>query len=90
MDEFNLSPTKLNGTQNHDEFIIIWKSSDPIPMKLKENCDDYLRDYDSDDTCIDEIKKFKSERKFFLILTNIESLSKFEEFVQIQFHLYFE
>ena len=35
MNEFGLSSTKLNEIQNHDDFIVVWISSDNVPDELK-------------------------------------------------------
>jgi tetratricopeptide (TPR) repeat protein len=82
MNPFDLSSTELNEIQNHDDFIVIWISSDDVPNELKIFVD-YLKKFDSNETCINYINQFKTERKILLVLTDLESLSNFEDFVQI-------
>jgi hypothetical protein len=83
MVDFNLSTTKLNELQNHDDFIVVWTSSDDLPNELK-NYVDYLKEFDSNENSINYINQVQSGGKIFLILTDLKSLSNFENFIQIQ------
>jgi tetratricopeptide (TPR) repeat protein len=83
MDKHDLSSTKLNEIQNYDDFRVVWVGLDDAPGKLKELLR-YVKEYYSDEECINYIKQFKSERKILLILTNVESISNFVSFPQIQ------
>ncbi|CAF1222901.1 unnamed protein product [Adineta steineri] len=82
MEKYNLSFTELNETQNHEDFNIIWLSLDAVPNSISDN---YLKQFDCREACISYIRKFKSERKFLLVLTmDLEYLSSFEDLSQIQ------
>ena len=83
MVDSDLSLTKLNEIQNHDDFIVIWISADNLPDEL-QNFADYLKKFDSNEESINYIKQIKSENKIFLVLTNLKSLSNFEDLIQIQ------
>jgi hypothetical protein len=73
----------LNEIQNHDDFIVVWISSDDSPSELK-NFGHYLKKCDSNETCMSYINQFQSDRKILLVLIDFESLSSFENFIQIQ------
>ncbi|CAF1157791.1 unnamed protein product [Rotaria sp. Silwood1] len=84
MEKYNLSLTELDEIQNHEDFIVIWLSSDDVPNSIM-NFADYLKIYDSCEACISYIKKFKSERKILLVyMMDWAYLSIFEDFSQIQ------
>ena len=81
--EFDLSFTELDENQNHEDYIVVWASPNTIPPKL--NClVDYLKPYDSNDSCIRYITQVKSERKILLVITDFKSVLHFEGFAQIQ------
>ena len=84
MKNYNLSSTKLDEIQNHEDFIIVWLSLENVPNSIM-NLAHYLNKYNSDEACMNYIKKFKSERKILLVLTmGLEYLSSFEDLSQIQ------
>jgi hypothetical protein len=83
MNQFDLSSTELNEIQNHDDFIVVWISLDDVPNEL-QNFGHYLKKYYSNETCISYINQFQSDCKILLVLTDFESLSTFEDFIQIQ------
>jgi hypothetical protein len=85
MAKFNLSSTKLNEIQNHDDFEIVWCSSDNTDSIELTNFVDYLNIFNSFETSDNYIKKIKSERKIFLVLTCFfDYLSYFNDLLQIQ------
>ncbi|CAF4120178.1 unnamed protein product, partial [Rotaria sordida] len=90
MDEFNLSSTRLNEIQNHEDYKIVWLSSNNnIPYE--ENIADYLQKYDSFEICDDYIKQIRSERIILLVLVNFsEYVPYFNDFHQIQSIYVFE
>jgi hypothetical protein len=84
MTEFNLSSTILDETQNHDDFIVVWLSSDnTLPEQM--NRIDNLRRYSSVDDCVDYITTVLSERKLFVVIVNnFVVVSILSELLQIQ------
>lgn len=84
MIEYDLTSTELDEIQNHDDFIVVWASPNPIPPRLK-NLSDYLQTYDSNESCIQYITQVKSDRKILLVSTDLKSVLRFEDFPQIQF-----
>ena len=84
MERYNLSLTKLDEIQNHEDFHVVWLSMDDIPNSIT-NFADYLMKCDTRENCIKQIEMFKSERKILLVLTmDLEYLSSFEDLTQIQ------
>src|SRR5437879_4601697 len=85
MDEFNLSLTTLNEIQNHDDFKVVWFSSNNTYPNELNNLVDYLEKFDSFKTCDNYIRRFKSERKILLVLIDLfEYLPCFNNLSQIQ------
>jgi tetratricopeptide (TPR) repeat protein len=84
MGEFNVSLTKLNEIQNHDDYQVIWFGSN-INIPNEENIVDYLRKFDCFDACDNYIRGLKTERKILLVLTDsFEHLIDFNNLHQIQ------
>ncbi|UJR17422.1 hypothetical protein I4U23_004317 [Adineta vaga] len=83
MEEYNLSLTELDETQNHDDFRVVWLSSSDMPKSLIKFAD-YLEKFSSMEACISYIHEVQSERKILLVLLmNLECLSNFEDLSQI-------
>lgn len=86
MSEFNLSSTKLNETQNHDDFQVFWCSLKDIPNELQHFVD-YLTKFDTWQECAIHIaEKVRSDRKILLVLITSDSfgfVSYFNDFPQI-------
>ncbi|CAF1247121.1 unnamed protein product [Adineta steineri] len=83
MKRFHLSPTKLNETQNRDDLRVVWIGSIHAPDELK-GFDEYLKEYDSCETCENDIKEVESERKFLLVVKNFIPKTALESLCQIQ------
>ncbi|CAF4180179.1 unnamed protein product [Rotaria sordida] len=85
MTQFKLSLTKLDEIQNHDDFRVVWFSSDNnFPNELAYFID-YLEKYDSFETCCNYVQRFQSERIIILVLIDLfEYLSYFNNLFQIQ------
>ncbi|CAF1397698.1 unnamed protein product [Rotaria sordida] len=85
MIQFKLSLTKLDEIQNHDDFRVVWFSSDNnFPNELAYFVD-YLEKYDSFETCCNYVQGFQSERIIILVLIDFfEYLSYFNNLFQIQ------
>ncbi|CAF1309606.1 unnamed protein product [Rotaria sordida] len=85
MTQFKLSLTKLDEIQNHDDFRVVWFSSDNnLPNELAHFVD-YLEKYDSFETCCNYIQGFQSDRIIILVLIDFfEYLSYFNNLFQIQ------
>ena len=85
MTEFKLSLTKLDEIQNHDDFRVVWFSSDNnFPNELAYLVD-YLEKYDSFETCSSYVESLQSERMIILVLIELfEHLSYFNNLLQIQ------
>ncbi|CAF2974522.1 unnamed protein product, partial [Rotaria sp. Silwood2] len=85
MTQCKLSLTKLDEIQNHDDFRVVWFSSDNnFPNELVHFVD-YLEKYDSFETCYNYIKGFQSERIIIFVLIELfEYLSYFNNLFQIQ------
>ncbi|CAF4544167.1 unnamed protein product [Rotaria sp. Silwood2] len=85
MAECKLSLTELNEIQNHEDFRVVWFSSDNnVPNELARFVD-YLEKCDSFETCNNYIKRFQSERMIILVLIELfEYLSDFNNLLQIQ------
>ena len=70
--DFKLMLTKLDETQNHEDFtIVLFPSNIHIPNE--ENMIDYLKKFDSLEAFNNYIKEVQSERKILLVLTNFFS-----------------
>ncbi|CAF4199498.1 unnamed protein product [Rotaria sordida] len=84
MINFNLSSTPLNEIQNHEDYKIVWFSTDSnIPYK--EQIIDYLIPFNSFEDCDDYIINVQSDRKILLVLINFfEYVSYYNDFPQIQ------
>ncbi|CAF1343900.1 unnamed protein product [Rotaria sordida] len=85
MARFKLLLTKLDEIQNHDDFRVVWFSSDNnFPHELAHFVD-YLEKYESFETCDNYVKEFQSERMIILVLIELfEYLSYFNSLLQIQ------
>lgn len=82
MIKFDLSLTKLDQFQNHDDFIVMWVSSDDPPDEF-QHFSHYLKTYHSQENALNYINEMKSERKILLILTDFESSVYFDHCRQI-------
>ncbi|CAF3015899.1 unnamed protein product [Rotaria sp. Silwood2] len=82
MAECNLSATKLDEIQNHDDFIVVWFGLDSTEL---ENFVDYFKKYDIFEVATNYITKIQSERKIFLVLAKFfADVSYFNDCHQIQ------
>lgn len=85
MSDFILSSTLLNETQNHDDFKVIWCGSYSYVSKELIHFIDRLDKYDTFETCDNDIKKIKTQRKVLLVLTSFfDHLAYFNDLPQIQ------
>ena len=85
MTQFKLSLTKLDEIQNHDDFRVVWFSSDNNFLNELTHFIDYLEKYNSFETCYNYVKSLKSERIIILVLIELfEYLSYFNNLLQIQ------
>ncbi len=63
MNDFVLSSTTLDETQNHDDFVVVWLSSDhTYPNDLNHFFVDYVNKFDSSEDFDNYIKEIESER----------------------------
>ena len=83
MNEIDSISIHLNEVKNHDDFQVAWACPDDIPNTLKNFVDECTK-YDTCDMCVAELKKFKSERKFLIILTDFHFITEFESLPQTQ------
>lgn len=81
MAELTLPPNRI---QNEDDFIVVFISSEDIPVQLLNKIACKLKKFDSNDDALIDISRLKSDRKVFLILTQLESLKYFKNLSQIQ------
>ena len=85
MADFNVRSTNLNEIENHDDFRIVWFSSDHHFLSELAKFEGDVDMYSSFKTCDEFIRSFRSERKIFLVLTTWQDyLSYFEKLSQIQ------
>ena len=80
----NIRRQELNEILNHEDFIILWIPSDNIPDVFKQFVP-HLPELNSIDAGLNYINKLKSDGKIFLVLTDVNLLSNFENLTQIQF-----